>query len=129
MTKITAICNQKGGVTKEYRIMLKGALTHEVRLGSDIHGNIARINNILEGFSETLQKCGVSLSNVRTQWEAAQGEVGRPFPQEQDYADKSARLKELDILLNMDQKSRELFDAEPDEADMEPAPRVAAMAR
>ena len=53
--------------------------------------------------------------------EAAKGEVDRPFPQEQEYAEKSARLKELNILLNMDQKDHEIFDMEPDEADAEPA--------
>jgi hypothetical protein len=51
--------------------------------------------------------------------EAAKGEVERPFPQEQEYTEKSARLKELNILLNMDQKGHEILDMEPDEGDME----------
>ena len=51
------------------------------------------------------------------------GEVDRVFPQEQEYADKSARLKELNILLNIDEKGREILDMEPDDGDMEPPTR------
>jgi hypothetical protein len=52
--------------------------------------------------------------------EAAKGEVDRPFPQEAEYTEKSARLKELNILLNMDEKDKELLNFEPDEGDVEP---------
>ena len=61
--------------------------------------------------------------------EAAKGEVDRPFPQEQEYQEKSVRLKELNVLLKLDEKDNQVFEAEPDEYDTEPAPRVMAMAR
>ena len=61
--------------------------------------------------------------------EAAKGEVDRPFPQEQEYQEKSARLKELNVLLKLDEKDNQVFEAEPDEYDAVPAPRVAVMAR
>ena len=109
---------------KEYGITLSGALSHTVKLGTDIHGNITRIDNALAGFADLLKNCEGRLANAQTQLEAAKGEVDRPFPQEQDYAEKSARLKELNILLNMDQKDRELLDMEPDEGDMEPQQRT-----
>jgi len=109
---------------KEYRVTLSGALSHTVSLGSDIHGNITRLDNALERFAESLQSCETRLEEAKTQLEAATGEVDRPFPQEQEYADKSARLKELNILLNMDEKNHEILDTEPDESDMEPQPRT-----
>jgi hypothetical protein len=109
---------------KEYRVTLSGALSHTVALGTDIHGNITRLDNALERFSESLQSCEAKLEEAKTQLEAAQGEVDRPFPQEQEYTEKAARLKELNILLNMDEKDHEILDAEPDEGDMEPQPRT-----
>jgi hypothetical protein len=109
---------------KEYCVTLSGALSHSVKLGTDIHGNITRLDNALAGFTDSLQKCESNLSNVQTQLEAAKGEVDRPFPQEQEYAEKSTRLKELNILLNMDQKDHEILDVEPDEGDIEPPQRA-----
>jgi hypothetical protein len=109
---------------KEYRVTLSGALSHTVALGSDIHGNIIRLDNALERFAESLQSCEIRLEEAKTQLEAAKGEVDRPFPQEHEYTEKAARLKELNILLNMDEKNHEILDAEPDEGDMEPQPRT-----
>jgi hypothetical protein len=63
------------------------------------------------------------LEGVQTQLEAAKGEVDRPFQKEAEYAEKSARLKELNILLNMDAKDKALLDAEPDEGDLGDADR------
>ena len=114
---------------KEYKVSLRGALTHDVRLGSDIHGNITRLDNKLEGLADFLRSCESKLAETQTQLEAAKGEVDRAFPQEQEYSDKSARLKELNILLNMDQKDREILDAEPDENDFEPPQRERAWER
>jgi hypothetical protein len=105
---------------KEYRITLQGSLTHTVKLGSDIHGNIVRLDNALEGFADSHKNCVGQLEGVQTQLEAAKGEVDRPFPQAQEYEEKSARLKELNILLNMDEKDTVILDGAPDEGDMEP---------
>jgi hypothetical protein len=60
---------------------------------------------------------------------AAQGEVLRPFPQEQDYLTKSARLKQVNSLLNMDEKDSAILEGEPDEGDTEPAPKVVGLER
>jgi hypothetical protein len=114
---------------REYRVTLKGALSHEVRLGTDIHGNITRLDNALEGFAAALQSCQEKRESIQTQIQAAQGEVLRPFPQEQAYQEKSARLKELNILLKLDEKDSPVFETEPDEYDMEPMRRVAGLAR
>ena len=105
--------------SKEYCVSLKGVLTHDVKLGTDIHGNITRIDNRLEGMADMLNNCEVKLADVHTQMDSAKSEVSRPFPQEAEFQEKSARLKELNILLNMDQKDREILDAEPDEGDNE----------
>ena len=103
---------------KEYRIAFKGALTHDVKLGTDIHGNITRLNNKLDTLAESLKSCEGKLAGVQAQLETARSEVHRPFSQEQEYADKSERLKEVNILLNMDQKDHEIFDMEPDDGDL-----------
>ena len=113
----------------EYKITLQGALTHEVVLGTDIHGNITRLDNKLEGLETTLNNCEVKLEDTKTQLENAKGEVDRVFPQEQDYAEKSARLKELDILLNMDEKDKVLLDVEPDDVDLKVAEKTRAYVR
>ena len=110
--------------SKEYRVTLSGALSHTVKLGTDIHGNITRIDNGLESFEGSLKTCERQLADNQTQLESAKGEIDRPFPQEQEYAEKSARLKEVNILLNMDEKDHEIFDAEPDEGDVEPPQRT-----
>jgi len=59
-----------------------------------------------------------------TSFETAKGEVDRPFPQEAEYQEKSARLKELNVLLKLDEKDNQVFEAEPDEYDTQPAPRM-----
>ena len=115
--------------SKEYRVTLSGALSHTVRLGTDIHGNITRLDNALEGFSSSFQNCENSLTDTQEQMKTAQGEVNRPFPKEQEYQEKSKRLKEVNSLLNMDEKDNAVLDAAPDEGDMEPPSRVAGMER
>ena len=108
----------------EYCITLSGAHKYTVKLGTDIHGNITRIDNCLDRIAVDLEIEEKDLQEVQTQLETAKSEVGRPFPQEAEYSEKSARLKELNILLNMDEKSNELLDMEPDENDPEPPQRV-----
>jgi hypothetical protein len=115
---------------REYQIELKGALTHTVRLGTDIHGNIARLDNAIGAFAENLRYRERELAEVLTQTKAAKGELDRPFPQETEYREKSARLKELNVLLKLDEKDNQVFDAEPDERDdAERKPRASELAR
>jgi predicted RNase H-like nuclease (RuvC/YqgF family) len=95
-------------------------MTHDVKLGTDIHGNITRLDNALEGFEETMRRCENSLISVKEQMETAKSEVDRPSPQEQEYQEKSSRLKELNVLLKLDEKDHQIFEAEPDEGDVAP---------
>ena len=106
--------------SREYKLSLKNELTHCVSLGTDIHGNITRLDNALDGFEIKMQACEEMLSNTKTQLENAKIEVERPFAQDDELKTKSTRLDELNILLNMDQKDNELVDGEPDEVTDEP---------
>lgn len=115
--------------SKDYRVTLAGALSHTVTLGTDIHGNITRLDNVLEGFAAAHEKCEGQLSEVQVQLKTAQGEVLRPFAQEQELLTKSARLREVNSMLNMDEKDNTVFEAEPDEGEVEPAPKVAGLER
>jgi len=98
--------------SKEYRITLKGTLTHTTGLGTDIFGNILRLDNLLGGMEERLIACREQLENVNVQLENAKQEVEKPFPQEDELKTKSARLDELNILLNMDKRESDIMDGE-----------------
>ena len=87
---------------KEFEVTLQGDMSHWVALGSDIHGNIQRIDNALSGITERLNGVKTSLENYESQLKAAQEEVLKPFPQEEELKEKSARLTELNADLNMD---------------------------
>jgi len=102
---------------KEYRITLKGQLSHTVSLGSDIHGNITRLDNALEGMESKLTACKEQLESVNTQLGTARTEAEVPFSREQELADKSARLAELTIALKLSEQDHEVLDAAPDEGD------------
>jgi ABC-type transporter Mla subunit MlaD len=115
--------------SKEYRVTLSGALSHTVKLGTDIYGNITRLDNALEGFTSALENCTEQLEQVRSQLQAAQGEATRPFAQESEYAEKSARLKEVNSLLDMDERDNTVLDAEPDAGDMKDERKAPAMER
>ena len=101
--------------SKEFRITLKGTLTHTTGLGTDIFGNILRLDNLLGGMEERLIACREQLENVNVQLANAKQEVEKPFPQEDELKIKSARLDELNILLNMDKRESEIVDGEPGE--------------
>jgi len=115
--------------SKEYKVTMSGALSHTVKLGTDIHGNITRLDNALDGLANSLQNCENNLADTQKQLSSAQGEVSRVFPQEQEYADKSARLRELNSLLNMDEKDNTILEYAPDEGDVERAPKAAERER
>ena len=100
---------------KEYRLNLKGQLSHSVSLGTDLFGNIQRIDNMLAGLESGLQTCEAQLDNARVQLSNAKIAVDKPFPQEDELKSKMARLDELNILLNLDKRENEIVDAEPDE--------------
>ena len=91
---------------KTYTLTLKGQMTHRVELGSDARGNLVRIENALDKMPERLRGVQEQLENLYNQQAAAKAEVGKPFPQEQELAAKTARLIELDMELNLDGKGQ-----------------------
>ncbi len=100
---------------KQYQITLRGAMSHTVSLGTDIHGNITRLNNALAEIPKKLEYCQEQLKTLKQQMETAKEQVDVPFEKEQELQTKSARLAELNILLNMDKQENEMVDGEPDE--------------
>ena len=91
---------------KEYTLLLKGQMTHQVTLGVDPRGNLTRIDNALAQMPQRLEAVKNQLDNLYQQQTAAKAEVGKTFPQEQELRDKSARLLELDAELNIDGRGR-----------------------
>ena len=104
---------------REYVITLQGQLSHPVSLGTDIFGNIQRLDNVIESFPERVENCRALLENVHHQLEAAKTEAQAPFPREDELKAKSTRLDELNILLNLDKKENEIVDGERDDNDEE----------
>ena len=108
---------------REYRLTMIGKLRHTVTLGTDVFGNLQRMDNALEGLPIKEQTCREQLSNLQTQLETAKAEVQKPFPREAELNTKTARLEELNTLLNLDHKEPEIVDAEPDEDQRPPERR------
>ena len=108
---------------REYRLTMIGKLRHTVTLGTDVFGNLQRMDNALEGLPIKEQACREQLSNLQTQLETAKAEVQKPFPREAELNTKTARLEELNSLLNLDHKEPEIVDAEPDEDQRPPERR------
>ena len=100
---------------REYCLTMIGQLRHTVTLGTDVFGNLQRMDNALEGLPIKEQACREQLSNLQTQLETAKAEVQKPFPRETELNTKTARLEELNSLLNLDHKEPEIVDTEPDE--------------
>lgn len=101
--------------SNEYRMNMKGELSHIAVLGSDVYGNITRMDNVIDSFSEKLQKVKDELSETKIQLENAKIEMEAPFTKEEELKEKTDRLKELNIILNMDQKDKSIVDIEPEE--------------
>ena len=104
----------------EYQALLKGQRKYTVPLGNDPLGNIIRLDNSLNSFPERITAAENELTTLHQQQAAAQVEVEKPFPQEEELAEKSARLAELNAQLDVDEKSHE---PEQDEEEQEDAPR------
>ena len=102
---------------RDYVLTLKGQMSHRVTLGKDPRGNLTRIDNALNGMTDRLTTVRSKLDSLYSQMETAKAELGKPFPQEEELRVKSARLAELNIALNIDDKT-------PLEAMVEDAPRA-----
>lgn len=113
--------------SKQYVIGLKRALKHSVPLGTDIFGNILRLDNALADLPKNLEMCRNQLETVKAQLETAKVEVTKPFPQEEELKTKSERLAQLDAELNLDKKTNEIVDEgevpdEPERSERHRAP-------
>ena len=86
----------------QFEVAFKGVSNNHVFLGTDARGNITRLDNALDNFPERIEKAESYLGTLIQQRDAAQAELGKPFPQEEELASKSARLAELDALLNIE---------------------------
>lgn len=104
--------------SREYKITLIHQLRHTVTLGTDIFGNIQRLDNTLGAFEERMAACAEQLENTRVQLENAKAEVQKPFPQEEELSMKTARLNELNALLNLDKSENEIVDGERGEEEL-----------
>ena len=109
--------------SKEYKVKLKGELGYPVTLGTDTFGNITRFDNALEGLPKRLEINEQELENTKKQFETAKVDVCKPFNQEEELQTKTARLNELNALLNVDKRENEIVGGEPDEGDEEPTPK------
>ena len=105
---------------REYKVRLKGELGYPVTLGTDTFGNITRLDNALEGLPKRLEMNEMELDNLKKQFETAKVDVERPFPQEEELKTKTARLNELNVLLNVDKRENEIVGGEPDEGEEPP---------
>ena len=104
---------------KQYVLTLKGKMSHRVELGRDPRGNLIRIDNALAGMETRLARVQEKLDSLYAQMETAKAELGKPFPQEQELKEKSARLAQLNIELNIDDRTpietmAEVSDDEPE---------------
>lgn len=106
--------------SKDFVISLQGKRAHHVTLGTDIHGNITRLDNEIEKFGDNLSRCEERLETLKAQLENAKIEAVKEFPKEQELAEKTARLGELNALLDMDKKENIVLDVEPEEEETEP---------
>ena len=113
----------------EYQAVLRGATSHFVPLGTDARGNLTRLDNALDSFPDRIARAENQLQTLYQQRDAAQVEVEKPFPKEAELAEKSARLAELDTLLNMESRpepEQDTPEAEQDEQSEEHRPSVLA---
>ena len=117
--------------SQEYRLTMIGQLRHVVTLGTDVFGNIQRMDNLLESLPLKEQAYREKLSDLHNQLETAKVEVLKPFPREEELQTKLARLEELNALLNMDKREPEVV-AEteaPDNSQQSPTRKTTELER
>jgi hypothetical protein len=112
-----------------YEVKIKGAASRSIALGDDAHGNLMRIDNAIERIPDALTACKDDLENTEKQFETAKVEAEKPFSREEELKEKTARLDELNILLNLDKRENELADDEPDEGEDAPQRKEKAQER
>ena len=105
----------------EHQIVLRGELSYPVPLGDDPRGNIVRLDNAIDNFADRIADAENALQNLEQQKQAAEVEVAKPFAQEEELQTKSARLAELDALLNMEHQSSRTEPEEEEKPDARPS--------
>jgi len=101
---------------RDYILTLRGTLAHRVELGRDARGNTIRIENAIHSMLDRRKEIQVAYDNLQLQMEQAQEELGKPFPQEEEYQAKTARLVELNAVLNMENKRDSDIEEEQEDA-------------
>lgn len=114
---------------KLFYVTLVGSLSHKVELGTDVFGNIQRIDNALDGFEKRLEFEKEKLANTNTQYETAKVEAKRAFPQEAELQEKTKRLAAVEALLKMDKKDDNVIDTDVSDAEVPQQKREYAMSR
>lgn len=101
--------------SREFIVDLKSNLSHPTLLGESNSGNVIRIENLLSNLETKLAGKKTELENVKIQYENAKNEIKRPFPREEELQEKTKRLNELNVLLNLNEKTNEIIDDEKEE--------------
>ena len=113
----------------EHQAVLRAELSYPVSLGDDARGNITRLDNAIDNFADRIADAENALQNLEQQKQAAEVEVAKPFAQEKELAEKSARLAELNALLNIDRDRSSSQDAPEETKETEtPATRPSVLA-
>ncbi len=98
---------------QEVKLVLRGEMSHTVTMGTDVYGNLTRIENALANMPQKLEKAEERIAELERQTEQARAELGKPFAQEKELEAKAARLAELNAALNIDEKRREPMEKRP----------------
>lgn len=102
-------------VEREFTMTIKNKYSYNIMLGSDVYGNITRINNALEAIKDKIPDERLRIEDIEKQLENAKIEMQKPFPQEELLDEKMKRLEELNILLKLDEKEKQVLDTSNDE--------------
>ena len=98
---------------QEVKLVLRGEMSHTVTMGTDVYGNLTRIENALANMPQKLEKAEERIAELERQTEQARAELGKPFAQEKELEAKAARLAELNAALNIDEKRKEPMEKRP----------------
>ena len=102
-------------VEKQFTMTMKNKYSYSIFLGSDTFGNITRINNALEAIKDKIPDEKLRIEDIEKQLEIAKIEVQKPFPQEELLNEKMKKLEEINILLKLDEKEKQVLDTSNDE--------------
>ena len=98
---------------QEVKLILRGEMSHTVTMGTDVYGNLTRMENTLANMPQKLEKAEERIAELERQTEQAKAELGKPFAQEKELEAKAARLAELNAALNIDEKRKEPMEKRP----------------